>query len=372
MAKSTPVSALPDQATIEAQLRQQLENNPKVKSWFEKYRNYSWDSFIKQYAYSKHSALLYPDLYIDDFKPANKEFNALARQALEAIQQKKLFNLQCEWRAGSIELPFVKITYDFELIGRKLLMECPFLPPVTFDEVELFIQYLHSSHSEDLDMYDMYYWQNYDDIKNEYETDEFGITPSWYEFYDGMRGTGYLIKLPNTRGEKESEYAKIGWKDANPNPTPYIPNPEMDKPYPDHEAEIDFALCFETPELAEAIISHVKKRRQRSNHEELDGLYDYLKSIPETISFVPHHDWRESLRLTIKSYRNAKIAEALPRIWRQYIRPFGNDPEAYVRKRIAEADFDLSKQDDYGLRARLVEEVLKGRELSGEPRNFDY
>lgn len=373
MAKPTPSPKIPDQSTIEAQLRQQLETDPKVKAWFEKYRKHSWDYFIKQYAHSKHSALLYPDLYIDDFKPAHKEFNFEARLALEAIQEKKLFNLQCEWRAGSIQLPFVQITYDFELIGRKLLMDCPFLPPVTLDEVELFIQYLQSNDSEDLDLHDMYFWQKYEDIKIEFETDEFGVTPSWYEFYDGMRGTGYLIRLPNTRGEKEKAYSQLGWEHANPNPAPYVPNPEMEKPSADHhEAEIDFALCFETPELAETIISHVKTQRHRNDHEELDGWYKYLKSIPETIPFVPHHDWRESLRLTIKSYRNQKIAEALPRVWRQYIRPFGNDPEAYVQKRIAEADFDLSKLDDFGLRKMIVKEVLNGRELSGEPRDFDY
>ncbi len=372
MAKPKSSSKVPDAKTLAEQLQQQLQTDATMKTWFEKYNKHTWDDFIKQYSHTKSLALQHPKLFINDFKPANKEFNQLARQALEAIQQKKLFNLQCQWRAESVQLPFVQISYDFEIIGRNQIMECPFLPPVSWDEVELFIQYLESSDSDDLNLCDMYHWQEYEDMKEEDETGEFSITPSWYEFYDSRRGTGYLLRLPNVRGIKEDAYMEKARELKRASAPPYVPNPEMDKPYPSYEAKMDFARCFETQEIAEIIISHIKTYKHNSNHEVLDEDYEYLKTIPETIPFVPHNDWRESLRLTVQSYRNFKTAEALPRVWRHYSKKFGNDPDAYVRKRIASADFDLSAMDDVGIRKMLLDFVLKGRELMGEPMDFDY
>lgn len=357
---------------IEAQIRQQLQVDTNMQKWFEQFNKYSWDYFIQRYAFLKYLSLRHPDLYINDFKPENKQYNELAKEALEAIQQKKLFNLQCQWRAGSIDLPFVQLTYDFELIGRKLIMECPFLPPVEQDEVELFVQYLRSSASADLNLYDMYDWQNYDQMREEDETGEFCSTPSWYEYYDSMRGTGYLLRLSNARGLKEDNYMEIALDHQRPDRHDHTPNPESLKPSPDYDAKIDFARCFEAPEVMESIISHIKTDKRNGDHEMLDSDYEFLKSIPDTIPFEPHHDWRESLRLTVIFYRNNKIAEALPRVWRHYYRPVGNAPEAYVRKRIATADFDLAKLDDCGVRHILIDRLLKGRELLGEPRDFNF
>lgn len=364
---------IPTKEEIADKIHQQLERDERMKKWFSQYRNWEVNGFIETYAGYRHSVLSHPNSHFNNYEPDNKEFNKLARKALEYIQQKKLFNLQCEWRAGKLELPLIKIAYDFEIFGRGHVMECPFLPPVSLQEVELYCQFLNSPDADDLEVdYELSEWQEYDEIMEEYDGD-FPNLPPWYEFYDEKVGTGYLMQLPDVKGEMEEHYRDAFRRHNNPNQPAYFRDPELDKPSLfDYEAKLDFAKRFEPDETLQAVISHVKFLYSFDDDFGLDSDFEYLKGISEPISLVPHADWKESLRLTVVRYRNRKIAAALPRIWRHYHKDIGDDHDAYVMRQLAKADPDLSKLDSFNLRNDLMESVLAGRELLGEPRDFDY
>lgn len=363
----------PSTEFLKGQIKQQLETDPELKRWFEKFNKFSWDYFMDHYAGTKHRAFRFPELYLDEFKPMNKEFNELARQSLEYIQQVKLFHLQCQWRAGKIELPFVQICYDFELFGDHI-MECPFLPPISLEEVELYCRFLETSDSDEFETYNYKEWQNYKAMKKEVGSDETGATPAWYEYYDTFNGTGFMVTLPDMVGEKEKQYTSISYKEAQRHRPPYVPNPEFQKPSPNYESDlIDFARRFEEPKMSEIIISHIKTENHHNDFEFIDRNYEYLKKITEPIVFEPSHDWKESLLMTVIRYKKRKIIEALPRVWRQYHKDVGNDHEAYLHRRIANADKDLIKiLDSDGVRAAHAKWILEGRKLLGEPENFDY
>jgi hypothetical protein len=365
---------LPSEQEIIEQIRQQLETDERMKKWFDQYRNRERNSFIKSYASTRHIALMFSNGFVNEHMPENKEFNALARKALEHIQQKKLFNLQCEWRAGKLELPFVKIAYDFEIFGREHVMECPFLPPVTMKEVELFCEFLNSSNADDYELEsEQLNWQGYDEFRDEFDEDEFCYLPEWYEFYDGKCGTAFLMDLPDIKGEKEEIYRAAFRKHNNPNLSEYVPDPELNKPSLfDIEAQLDFAKRFEPNDSMPIVVAHIKSRGFFDDFDGLDMDYSYLKTISVPLAFVPHTDWKESLRRTVSRYRNSRIAAALPRIWRQYHKLIDNDHEAQVMRQLAKATTDLDKMDNYRLRAQLMESVLEGRKLLGEPADFDY
>lgn len=353
--------------SIEEDIKQRMESDEKLKAWFHQFNKDTWASFIGMYAITKYAALQCPNRYANEFKPTNKVFNEHARTALEHIQQKKLFNLQCEWRAGKLELPIVQFTYDFQIYGRDAIMDCPFLPPVEMEEVELFIQFLKSSESNAYLEYECEDWQAYHTFKTEHQSEESCETPDWYEFYDSMRGTGYLLDLPDLKGEQEDRYRAAIKEHERPDEPPYVPDPEYDKPYADEmEFGIDFAKRFEDPETAEIIVSYIKGMDLHERHGLLEDHFDYLKKIPETFPFVQHQDWREALRLTALQYQKDRIADALPRVWRQYIRGVGDDREAYINRRIALAEKDLSKLDSYKLRYIYVRLYQKGQKLLGE------
>lgn len=359
---------VPTTEAIEEEIKQRLETDDKMKAWFQQFEKYSCQRFISIYSLKKHRALQYPDDYADEFKPKNKVFNELAREALGHIQQKKLFNLQCQWRAGQIELPIVEYTYDFQIYGRDAIMDCPFLPPVEMDEVELFIQFLKSPESNHHFEFECEEWQDYHTFKEEYASDYSSQTPDWYEFYDGKRGTGYLLTLPDLKGEKEDYYRAVVRGDQNPGESEYEPDldPDVDKPHADEtKHEIEYAKRFEDPETAEIIISHIKGMDLQERHQQLDEYYEYLKDIPHKLPFVQHDDWRESLRLTALQYKKEHIADALPRVWRRYIREVGEDREAYMHRRLAQADKDLDKLDSFKIRS-VYDFVKKAKKMLGE------
>ncbi|MBI1225173.1 MAG: hypothetical protein GC192_08020 [Bacteroidetes bacterium] len=365
----------PSSEAIVEEIKRQLEADPALKTWLNKFNKFHQDYFIQHYAEAKRRALMFPDMYVDEFRPMNKEFNELARKSLETIQQMKLFNIQCEWRTGKLKLPFVTLCCDFVVFGRRI-MECPFVPPVSWEEVEHYCRFLESPESDDIEFYKYAEWQNYDAIKEEAASETPPTYPyikAWFRFYQAHHGTEYLLNLPNVKGEKEDYYTKIGYEDVSSKRPPHVHNPEFDKPSPNHyEDAMDFARCYETPEQAEIIINHIKWEKHFGDHEQYDSLYEYLKLVTETIPFVEHEDWKEALRLTVVRFKKRKIIEALPRVWRQYHKSIGDDPEAYLQRRMAEADKDIVVAlDEYGSRGPDIKWILEGRRVLGEPLNLD-
>lgn len=376
----------PSDKSIVEEINQQLETDQELKHWFEKFNKSSWKYFIGHYASTKRRALMFPTLYVNDFKPMNKEFNEYAKKALEYIQQVKLFLMQCEWRAGKLKIPFVQISTDFEIFGRHI-MECPFLPPVSQEEMELYCRFLEQPEGDQFDNYEhVREWQDYNAMKHEKDGETmFGLS-AWHEFYMAHYGVGFLLDLPNVRGEKEEYYCEVGFKEKKKKEEkekgekkgqitePPFPHAEFEKPTPNYEEDLmDFARRYEEPDDVENVIDQIRAENHHGDFEYHDRLYDYLKLIPEPISFVPHHDWKESLELTVIRYKKGKIIEALPRVWRQYNKDIGDDPEAYLHRRMAAADKDLVLNlDTRGWRAAHANWILEGRRVLGEPENLDY
>lgn len=365
----------PSSESILEEIKQQLEADPALKQWLEQFNKFHHDHFLQHYAEAKRRSLMFGDLYANDFRPMNKEFNELARKSLKTIQQMKLFHIQCEWRAGNLKLPFVKLCKDFVIFGRRI-MECPFLPPVSWEEVELYCRFLETPESDDIEIYKVIEWQDYDTIKKEAASESKPKYPqitAWFKFYQAHHGTEYLLNLPDVAGEKEDYYSKIGYDDVSRSYEPHVHNPESDKPSPDHyEDMMDFARRYETPEQADIIINHIKWEKHFNEFEQDDAIFEYLKLIPERIPFVQHEDWREALRLTVIRFKKLRIIAALPRVWRQYHKDVGDDPEAYLQRRMAETAKDIVVSlDQHGSRGPDIKWILEGRRVLGEPQNLD-
>ncbi|WP_046247466.1 hypothetical protein [Hymenobacter terrenus] len=118
------------------------------------------------YAHAKAGAYLQGPLLL---KRAGAHFVALreaAAQDLWEIQQKKLFDLQCRWRAEHLSLPGVRHTQDFRQ-WEQYLEYCPWLPPITADEVALYEAYLRSDHYVPSRNWS---WQDYDSFRSTAES----------------------------------------------------------------------------------------------------------------------------------------------------------------------------------------------------------
>ncbi|MEP7170139.1 MAG: hypothetical protein ABI855_12270, partial [Bacteroidota bacterium] len=122
-------------------VKKDLETNPKYKEFFSRFRADSIPAFINKIASDKAS------LEINGNAQKKLETGRIldpkdrAEKGLWEIQQKKLFIQQCLWRAEKAELPEIKVCHDFQYWEHNI-KNCPFLEPVTEDEVELYIGYI--------------------------------------------------------------------------------------------------------------------------------------------------------------------------------------------------------------------------------------
>ncbi|HEX2983457.1 MAG TPA: hypothetical protein VHO28_07930, partial [Ignavibacteriales bacterium] len=91
-----------------------LKTNSIYKDFFGKYNKTSVESFINNYAFQKANLLKYGESYLLNEEKLFLTQKNKAELRLWEIQQKKLFNLQCQWRAGMISLPEIETSYDFK------------------------------------------------------------------------------------------------------------------------------------------------------------------------------------------------------------------------------------------------------------------
>ncbi len=158
--------------TVEQHI-EHLRTNPDYLAYYAKFNPDSIESFIKEYAINKHRDYKNEEYYKDLYESYQTRFLHHAERYLEQILQKKLFNLQCQWRACQIELPLVDIIADFGYWSSNILI-CPFIPPITEAEIDLCIRFLHESidwgNCNDCYVEDI--WQDYDGFKNQIFVDD--------------------------------------------------------------------------------------------------------------------------------------------------------------------------------------------------------
>ena len=62
-------------------------------------------------------------------------------ERLKEILQKKLFDMQCLWRAEKIIIPEINVSSDFRYWEANIF-NCPFIEPVTENEIEIILKHL--------------------------------------------------------------------------------------------------------------------------------------------------------------------------------------------------------------------------------------
>jgi hypothetical protein len=185
-----------------------LKKNPKYKKFFAPYNKQTVEMFINSYADSKWRYLKFGEMYLKREDKETSRYKYRAEQCFWQIQQKKLFNLQCLWRAEKIQLPGLFLCHEFDY-WEKAIKTCPYIDKVSEDDFNLYLEYLNSdyyTYGNDDEYCD---WQGVYIYKNCNDDEWFEDLPSWYRFYDDRKGSSELMKLPDKRGEKESKYMKI-------------------------------------------------------------------------------------------------------------------------------------------------------------------
>ena len=361
-------------------MKRELKSNSKYKEFFDQFSAESVEEFINFIA--RLAGKVSSNQYLIEFSEGHKikEYRKRAGEGLWEIQQKKLFNLQCLWRAGKIEIEEVKCSRDF-LYHEKTIKICPFLEPITEEEVDLYRQYiLTDDFTFEMDVFKS--WQDYDTFKYEYQhAEELSETPEWYLFYDSRKGTGSYLILPDLKGQKEDIYEQMAQK--------------QDKEYkaaiqsiaPVHEKHIDitdmYQLCidfaweFEDSKTADDF--HKLETFQRMIDYKNNGFEDHgnsgiiehvlweLRDVEEKIPVHGYFDWKEALIKIHFDYEIRKVEENMSIAYEEYkMRLDLGIPVELTDNEIQNHKQWYNNMD--GWRQR----ILTGRAIMDEPQDFDY
>lgn len=352
-----------------------IQANPAVQAFFAKYNPASTERFLDMYIETAHKALMLGPTSQHYAKERPLEYLNKAEDFFWEIQQKKLFNLQCRWRANLVKVPGMESVEDFEYWGH-YIRSCPCVEPVTQAEVDMYAAFLLSGGRTHSFPHDWHY-QRYSDHKEMRLNPELDRdVPEWYAWYDREMGTGDLIDLPDIRGQQEEKYLSKYWE-VNPRPQP---DPEkvaaaQEKSrqrsfWASPENMLDFAQRFDTPEVLEFLKWEFRDREEGYDYESVWEALHFLEDLDEVLTIVPHPDWREAVLLTVKQYKTRLTAAALQDVYNTYKmrmetglgyphNPFVKAPDGTMRERFA-------------IHSMTKKRILEGRRLLGEPEDWNF
>jgi len=361
-------------------IRQQTEDELRSQSIYQEFFNqfnpHSVESFIKNYARRKALYLTRGQEYINLQEQKELKYKMLAEEALWSIQQKKLFNLQCQWRAEQIKLKGIEHTTQFLTLGTNI-QHCPFIAPVSNAELELFISFLKSGQANQVFGYDN--WQDYDVFIAEADDCYLpGIDgplesriSSWYKFFDDHMDTGYLLTLPDSRGEKEHRYRA----EARKQQLKEIKNSDSKKSTDSRP----FLSIFDT-NIVESFVKQFEDKRtlkyckaveefqsQMDDNIELDDALETLRLASTKVNIRANVDWKEAIIDAARQYELSQVADALTSVYQEYIIRSENGinfPQSVIDKKREEYTYtlcDLAKS-----------QILLGRKLLGEDENMNF
>ncbi len=358
----------------------------------------------RMYANAKAVAYLKGPLLLKQAGARFVQVREAAAHDLWEIQQQKLFDLQCRWRAGYLPLPGVRHTQEFRQ-WEKYIEHCPWLPPITADEVALYQDYLRSDHYVPSQNWS---WQNYDVFRRtaeggndeadeadeaDDEADDEGYTaasyrtrrtlPAWYTYHDAATGAGSLLALPDVRGEKEAYYIDLTEADKAEKLAAQRARGDMAASLPWHpliSRHDDLAPYFEQfedpAELPRLLRWHQATRADdRRRHGYLFEATHWLEQALENQAapwpIAAHADWRQAVIAAGMRAWGHQLADVLVEVWQEQEqnRALGlpvTGPQTYGDQPPF-AELDWNEEETYQPKF-----ILRGRELAGEPRDFNF
>jgi len=258
-------------------LLEELKNNPKCAAYLSKFSNDSASEFLGYYVSKKMIFLSYGKFMRDRQDSNEVYFRETAKKFYWQIAQKKLFNLQCRWRARQVDLP-VEASVEFSYWERNI-ESCPFNDPVTEHDVEVMLKFLSRPYKDVVESW-WEAWQDYDDFKNGgYFENEY---PDWYEFYDNHMGTHFFHTLPNIRGAEEERYL-TAWRSEQQVGDREAPIP--DKPFLHYNSEstMAFIKAVEPYKVLDLYRIYEEYEREEDASSSLNDVLDTLSKEEEEV-----------------------------------------------------------------------------------------
>ena len=393
---------------LAALFKAELLASPRLAAVLARFDSRSHAPLLNSYAVHKASLYLHGPRALKMQEQRFLLFQHAAAEHLWEIQQKKLFDLQCRWRAEEVQLPGCRHTGDFRQWAA-YIDHCPWVPPITADEVAVYAAYLRGG------TYTPEYgtrWQEYDHFKRppktreafdeEADTDDddawhyrfedsaddedridLDALPAWFVFHDEHTGAGALFELPDVRGPREEYYIQVWREEYNAQHAARLAAGPAEHrrpwaPYCHSNRGFRFYIdLFELPTDAPRLLrwqetAAQQDRRGAGKLHEANYWYDYaLYPAAEAWPMAAHPDWRVALQQAGMSFWCHQVADVLADVWREQEqnRLLGLPVVPPINAKDRAPFEDVNWQDDEQERTKSI---LRGRELAGEPRDFNF
>jgi hypothetical protein len=340
-----------------------IENDERYKKFFAQYSDSSVASFIKSYARNKAQLIFFGNNTKREKQRSLDEWQEGAWQALQEIQHKKLFDLSLKWQQEEItNLPGIETTFDFRAIG-KLILDYDGIPDISEEDVTIYLQFLESTKNAFAYQYEFYvHYQDFEEIKESYISHmKTGI--GYYDYHNDLTENKSLLGYVGLRQEKEEAYIryekKVVAKKTEVKPI------KVEKPRLSNmdEEQIKFARKFKDLKLATYIVDCDKYLKERTDDFDAEWALMYLKNVyPEIVPIESNENWLKAAHEAALIHKQRKIYEWLPTIY-----------EEYLLKKSTGIRFEIQGDEEKdGIEKWYRDAILDGREMKGEPRNFDF
>ncbi|MCL5031113.1 MAG: hypothetical protein M1480_19075 [Bacteroidetes bacterium] len=360
-----------DYDKIKEEILNDLNNNQKYKSFFDEYNQMSIRRFKEYYSGKKAFAVYHGDLYEGVENNMTLMFREMAENHIWRIQQRKLFDLQCRWRAEEISLKGVTITADFK-IWEKRIDDCPFITPISQEEFDLYMQFASESNYDDVIDEEANEWQEYEDFKEHYFNEEsenyFTQRPCWYEFYENKTGLNSLHLLDDVRGRKEEFYCNLAreedrkkYEETNKGKPVSTKDGRPEFDHLDKDVLDIFMEKFEDAKIINKMNAFENGTKYLDDIE-FEQAMQILKYADPFTPVEFNEDWRAGIVNAAGEYTRRKLLEELPKAYRNYLFRLKNG-----------LAFELyDKHGNDFIKEIYVDLILRGRILNGEPADFNF
>ena len=265
--------------------------------------------------------------------------------------------MQCLWRAEKLHIPGVDVTYDF-LYWEKNISECPFLEPVTHDEVTLFIEYVNSDFFSEPNPLDN--WQDFEGFRFEPHEQGYVPIPAWYTFYDNNMGTHELMNLHDIRGEKEKRY--IGEKERTYSEDHYNNRLEIT------ESGVlqDFIRRFENRRMMELSEIYEIELCKRAEYNAIESAIEILRNAGEQIPIEASADWQTALLNAAWEHEKRQAEKHIRYAFQEYVLRNQSGISQLPTKWAAQEELYAEKLQSYR------DSILRARLECGEDADFCF
>jgi len=338
------------------QILEELKNNPKCQAYIAQFDPDSAQRFLESYASTKELLLKLGDDWRNSQPDNSIYFLGYAEAYYWQIAQKKLFNMQCLWRAEKLDLP-VTISHEFGY-WEDNIKTCPFLPDISEDEIETMLTYLQSTTFEHED-YEPQLWQAYGEFKDDTGIGAGDDYPDWYQAYDNVAGTAGLMALPDIRGLKEEKYLNAWRKEGG---IPPIGEIDVSRIMWSGEKEVEeFIRNVEPYKILDFYRLYKSTSRRHEFNERLEDITEILNAEAGDV-YIPEGKFPDAIFQAAHLLKVEKMKLLLPQVHQSHLE----------RKAMGIGYEQAEPPEDYWLANEIKAHILEGRRLLGEPEDFDF